>query len=171
MSNTKILSLKIGKGNEIIKQLQNSWGSAPFIWNEMSKRYLNTEDHSYQWQIEKLWPIYNDKNIPKHHRSVLMMTYDFAYIKNENFKRAANDIRLFLKDFPPKDGYANHWMEISEIFDSSYNLEAIGFHLTSVTDNLFNGEWNEEKEDYDGIDWSNTFEVYDLLESIDAKED
>ena len=170
MSCTTILSVSAGKSPEDIKELQNSHGSAPVVWNELCKKYFGTEDHSYMGHISRLWPLYKDQTVPQHHRSVLMMTYDRAYVSKKHFQQASDDIRKFLKDFPPNERYVNHWREIAEIYDApDQGCENIGLYCTSVSDNPFLGYWNEEKDDYDIIDWGETFEIYDELDGLVAE--
>ena len=165
MSETTVLKLKIGGSPEDLEDLRNSHGSAPVIWNEMCKKHLGSDDHGYYGVIEKLWPLYKDKAIPKHQRTVLAMTYDRAYVSKENYKQAAKDIRSFLVDFPLNPDYVNHWPRIAEIFESEPDCEAIGLHCTSVSENPFYGDWNEEKEDYDVIDWETALDIYQELKS------
>lgn len=149
-----------------IEELHNSHASAPVIWDAMCQKYLGTEPYGYMFSIDQLWPIYKDLSIPEYRRAVLVMTYDRAYVSKENYKRAASDIRTWLEHFPPKEGYVNHWVRIAEIFESEPDCEAIGLHCTSVSENPFMGEWNEEKEEYDPIDWDTAFEIYEELDSL-----
>jgi hypothetical protein len=44
-------------------------------------------------------------------------------------------------------------------------VPGIGLYCTSVSEDPFQGKWNEEKEEYDPPDWD---EVYDLCEEIDG---
>jgi len=155
MSYTTVLSLTIGQG------------SAPYVWNEMCKKYFGTADFMYYDCIDKLWPIYKNKEIPEHHRAVLMMTYDMAFVSKNNFIRAAKDIRLFIKDFPINISHTNHWNSIAKIYeDENLDCEAIGLWCTSVSENPFEGDWNEELEKYDCIDWEESTDIYKTLDSI-----
>ena len=168
MSRTTVLALTIGAGSKTLKELRNSHGSAPVVWNELCKKYYGTEEYGYTRNnlLDRLWPRYKDLSIPKHHRAVLMMTYDRAYISKANYPQAAKDIKQFLEDFPPREGYANHWNEIAGIYESSPDCEAIGLHCTSVSENPFHGEWDEEAEDYSPIDWGTAYEIYTELGAI-----
>lgn len=168
MSYSTILKLAPGKPPEDLLELRNSHGSAPVVWNVMCQKYLGAKEFTYGLydSLDKLWPKYKDLSIPEHHRAVLMMTYDLAYVEKKNFQRAARDIRQFLKDFPPKQGYVNHWSKIAKVYESDPDCEAIGIHQTSVSDNPFEGEWNEENGDYDLIDWGQTYEIYREIDAL-----
>lgn len=163
MSYTTILGLTLSNNSNSaikeIKELHNSHGSAPVIWDKMCQIYLKTKPFSYHNEIDELWPLSLDLSIPEYQRAVLVMTYDKAYVSKDNYKRAANDIRKWLEEFPPGDEYINHWPEIALIYESNPNFEAIGLHCTSVTSNLFE-KFDEETEEY-LPDWDDSFEVYD----------
>lgn len=160
MSYTTIKAVWPGQKSEDIEELRNSHGSAPVVWNEIAKRYLGLNDYEYSFHTGELWPLYKREDMPAHQRVVLMMTYDNALVLKANYKQAAADIRAFLKDFPPKDGYANHWKRIAEIFDGEPDCPAIGFHMTSVSEDPFQGPFNEETEEHDQPDWSVYWDAY-----------
>lgn len=166
MSYTTILCVTLGEGTEVLQELRNSWGSAPVIWDAMSQKYLSTKPFAYSMTIEDLWPMWRSSNVPEYQRAVLAMTYDRAYITKEHYARASENIAAWLEAFPQKAGTANHWPAIRGIFGSDPECEAIGFRMTSVTENLFDGPWNEEKEDYDPLDWSTAFDVYAELDAL-----
>lgn len=152
-----------------LKELRNSNGSAPVVWNTMCKKYFGTKDHSYMFDgtLDKLWPLYKDESIPEYHRTVLMMTYDRAYVARDNYERAAADIRKWLEDFPPNPEYVNHWPELATIYESKPDCAAVGLHCTSVSENPFEGEYDEEAEEYLPINWKEeAFEIYSELESL-----
>ena len=68
-------------------------------------------------------------------------------------------------DFPPKSGTVNHWSTIASLLESKPKFPGIGLYLTSVSDDPFLGQWNEEKEDYDPPNWN---DIYEFVEQIDA---
>lgn len=75
MSYTTIKALWPGEKHEDLKELRNSWGSAPIIWDTMCQKYCGTKPLAYMdGALDCLWPRWKDLSIPKHHRSVLMMT-------------------------------------------------------------------------------------------------
>ncbi len=166
MSRTTVKGVFPGKRVEDIEVLRNSHGSAPVIWNEMAKRYLGLKDFEYWTERDGLWvlngllALYERISMPRHHRIVLKMTYDNALVMRTNYKQAARDIRAFLTDFPVRKEYANHWPRIAEIFDSEPNYPAIGFHMTSVSEDPFQGPFNEETEEHDPPEWDLYWDVY-----------
>jgi len=168
MSYTTIIAIWPGEKTKGLEELRNSHGSAPLVWNVMCKRYLGTKDHGYMFDetIEWLWPLWKVLNIPEYQRAVLMMTYDGVYILKKDYQRAAENIKAFLKDFPVKEGYANHWPRIAELLESQLDIPALGLHCTSVAENLFDGPWNEKKEEYDQPDWKSFYDIYSELDAI-----
>ena len=168
MSYTTVLSLEPGKVSGGIEDLRNSHGTQPYVWDTMCDKYLNG-DH-WMEVSDKLWPLVADKTIPQVHRTLLLITCDRARIEKRNYSRAAKDIREFLKDFPCPKNRVCHWPRIAEILESNPKSHSIGF-AGSLSDNLFDGAWSEEKDDYDAIEWGTTIEVYDEMKSLESKEE
>lgn len=166
MSHSTIIHVFPNEKIECGQEFSNSWGAAPVVWDSMCQKYLGAAPLRYLYGLDKLWPLWEDKNIPLHHRSVLMMTFDHAYVSKKNYQQAASDIRAFLKDFPQNPEHVNHWPAIAEYFDSNPDIPAIGFWHTSVSENPFNGRWNEEKEEYDSPDWVELTDIYEALSAL-----
>jgi hypothetical protein len=166
MSYTTIKAIDPGVKHWDIEELHNSHGSAPVIWDAICQKYLGD---SYAWLgrgAERLWPLWKDCTIPKHQRAVLFMTYDRVYVVKADYKRAAEDIRAFLRDFPQNPNRVNHWPRMIELFESDPDIPAIGLYCTSVSEDPFDGPWNEEKEEHDQPDWSDCHSVYEQIDSI-----
>lgn len=176
MSVTNVYAVWPGERHEEIAELRNGHGSAPVVWGKMFARYVGASpgsrypDSEYMFRTEELCPLWKRMDIPKSFRAVLAITYDNAYVTRENYARAAADIRAFLAGFDFNPEHVNHWPRIAEIFESNPDFPAIGFRWTSVCEDPFNGDWNEEIEDYDPPDWSKKWSVYEALDSLDVAE-
>ena len=166
MSTTEIKFLKHPDGVIDVVEFRNSHGSAPIVWDLMAQKYLGLQPFHYSFHTEKLWPLWKDLTIPEHHRAVLAMTYDDTVIIKTDFKRAAEDIRKFLEDFPVNPEYENHWPAILEIFKNNPECDAIGFYWTSVSEDPFQGDWNDEKEDYEPLNWKRYWSMYNTLDKF-----
>ena len=170
MSYTTVKAIWPGARCENLEELRNSYGSAPPIWSAMCKKYCGTSEHGYMsgGALDKLWPRWKDLSIPTHQRAVLMMTYDRAYVAKKDYARAAADIKRFFEDFSINPEHVNHWPRIRAIFESDPDIPGIGLHCTSVSDDPFDGPWNEELEEYDQPDWSQIFSIYDGLDEVES---
>ncbi|WP_225761627.1 hypothetical protein [Acinetobacter sp. Marseille-P8610] len=165
MSYTTVLAIYPNEKIEELFELRNAWGSAPVIWDAMAQNYLGLSSFmmaTLKDQGKALWALCTDGNIPFHHRIVHAMTMDHAYIEKKDYKRAASDIRKFLADFKIDLQRVNHWYEIADFLDSEPEQSAIGFHMTSVSENPFLGSWNEDKGEYNPIDWDKCYSVYEV---------
>jgi len=160
MSYTTVKAIWPGVKHEALEELRNSHGSAPVIWGALCERYLGGRN---QWlfSCDALWPLYKREDVPACMRAVLMMTFDRAYVEKKDYAKAADDIREFLRMAPPPGQNVNHWPRIADLFESDPAIPAIGLHCTSVSEDPFQGQWNEEREDYDQPDWSRCWSVYD----------
>lgn len=167
MSHTTIIHIYPNEKVECGEELANSYGSAYYVWDFLLKKYIGEKANiMHDEEMEKLWKLYKRIDIPFYFRSVLMMTFDRAYVSKENYKRAANDIRAFLKYYSNGE-VINHWYRIADIFDSDPDVPGIGFWITSVSENPFHGDYDEEKEEYLPPNWNEIYEVYEKLDSLD----
>lgn len=164
MSRTTIKALWPGEKAEDLAELPNSWGSAPHVWHAIGKRYIDPD--FFMMRAEKLWPLWKDQTIPVHQRAVLMLTYDKAYVTAENYARMAADIRQFLQDFPVAEGHANHWPAIASALEEARGIPAIGLWCTSVAEDPFAADWDEEKDEPGEFDWSKTYDLYAELDGL-----
>ena len=162
MSYTTIKAVYLNDRVEDLKTLKNSHGSAPFIWDAVSQKYLNK---AYFLADDKLWPLWKAAYIPLHQRAVFMITFDYAYVAKKDYQRAGRDVRKFLLDFPPKFENVNHWNTIADLFESDPDIPAIGFQMTSVADDLWGFEY-DDKDNPLPFDWTKYYSVYDELDSL-----
>lgn len=169
MSYTTVKAVWIGERVEDLHEFRNARGSAPVVWNEMAKRYLGLRDHQYLFCCDNIWPLYRRSDVAAHHRNVLLMTYDDAIVTKANYKQAAADIRAFLVDFPPQQHFVNHWPHIASIFDSEPDCPAIGFHMTSVSEDPFAPVFDPQTNEYQQPQWSKYWDVYDECKQSEVK--
>jgi hypothetical protein len=148
-----------------LDRLNKAIGATPVIWNDLAVRHLGAESWAYSSHLEGIEALFERQDIPAHQRAVLAMTGENALVFRGDFARAATDIRQYLGDFPPEAGRIHHWSRIAEIFEGAPNVEAIGFHMSSVNEDPFRGKWNEKHEDYDPPDLKEFWSVYGEMQS------
>jgi len=171
MSRTTIIEVHPHEKCVIHSELHNSWGSAPHVWRALFKRYV-APNHPWEHYMSKsdysrLWPLWKELSIPKNYRAVLMFTYDRAYIAKKDYARMANAIGTYLETFPISSKYVNHWPTLKSLFESNPDIPGLGLWCTSVAENPFLGNWNDEIEDYDPIDWNTVYSVWDELDNLE----
>lgn len=168
MSYSTVLAIYPNEKVEDVEELRNSHGSAPIVWDAMCQRYEGAAPFRCMWDgsLDRLWPRWKDASLPEHHRAVLMMTYDHAWVAKANYARAAADIRAWLKDFNVDAKYVNHWPRLADIFESDPPHPGIAIYQTSVSENPWQGEYDEEKEDYGPPPWDKAHEIYEDLASL-----
>ena len=160
MSYTTIKAIWPSEKHEDLEELRNSHGSAPVIWGALCERYLGGRN-DWLFNAKKLWPLYKNNEVPKCMRAVLMMTFDRAYVERKDYSQAAADIEEFMKIAPPPENHVNHWPHIAELFRSNPDIPAIGLYCTSVSEDPFQGAWNEETEEHEQPDWGQCWSIYD----------
>lgn len=160
MSTTTIKAVWPGEKVETLQELKNSFGAAFVVWDEIAMRYLGAEPYGFMSLREKLWPVWKREDMPQHHKAVMIMTYDNALVMRENYAQAAVDIRAYLKDFPAKGGNVNHWDAIATMFESVPDCPAVGFWMTSTSEDPFEGEWSDELDAAGPLDWTKFWGVY-----------
>lgn len=150
-----------------LAKFNNSWGMAPVVWNAMAQKYLGIGSWMWSARSDDLWKLHTREDIPAGDRAVLRMTFDTAYILAADCPRAIDDIALFLhgmQSYVDSAG-ANHWPTFATVLISlrADPPEAFGVHQTSVSDNPWDGPYNEKKEEYGPFDWTTAYSVYDGL--------
>lgn len=134
------------------------------IWDALFSRYLKDPKIPHDsWitraQDESLWRLDVDARLNDAERACLLLTFDWAVIRRENFSRAAADLREFAK-WNKKSGSAchlNEWADFIEACDG----EAVGFHHTSVSENPW-FRWNGDECEFVPLADAK-LEVYDEL--------
>lgn len=122
---------------------------APVIWGSLQGKYLFRRDwKSRSDHLKGIWAL---PVLPQHFRAVLAMTCDHAMILRHDYSRAAFDIRSWLADF---NNPAGHWQEIADLLDSNPDCPAIGFHLISTFDDL----WNDKI-----VEWDKAWSIYEIM--------
>lgn len=162
MSYSTVYAIRPNESATEVAELRNGWGSAPVIWDALCQKYLARD--SWRGDDKALWALARDARLPECERAVHAMTFDRAYVKAQNIPRAIAHIEEFLKLHPISLQRVNHWPEIAQIMRDSLDGAGFALTVTSVSSDLWVGDWNEEKEDYDPLDWSKTWEIYDVLD-------
>lgn len=167
MNTSTLLSLTRTKGqsfdrmtHEPLTQLTSPHGSAPMIWKDMKDRYLGGDSLWQLSTLSRMWELVYDSTIPRYHRSVLAMTTDYAMIMKKDYAIAAEDIRLYLLDFPVSPHQVDVWSSIRESLLQAPEAEAVGFHLNAFSENLFEGDWVETEQGYCGVEEAICEDVY-----------
>ena len=178
MSDTSLIFFRDHKPDTEM-EFRNSWGGFAYIWDRLFEKYCKDPDKEYDnWLLssDKLWALDKRKDIPVSERACLVAGYDKAMIWKKNFKRFAGDLISFLDSFQPGDKRICHlylWVDVFLSADS----EAIGFHPTSVAENLW-WKWDEEKEEeipyelfkrdsfFNLVENTEHFEVYEYLDGL-----
>lgn len=165
MSRTTVLAITPGEGYEDIEELRNSHGSAPPIWDRLTRRYLGPHKLWLMDDSGDLWKLVDKDHVPKDERAMLAFTFDRCYVEREHFPLMAGYIRSYLAKHPIPEDHANHWPRIAEILDTT-EAPAVGLHVTSVSENPFDGPWNEEKDERDPIDWDSCYSLFQAFPAL-----
>ena len=179
---TSCVMLKVWPGEryETLIEMKNSFGGMIPVWDSMARHYLGAGEYGYSEiaDISRLWKLAYNPAVAKHHRAVLMMTFDKVILMAQDYAEAVKDIRKFTVDFPPKPGYSFHWDMIANHLESKArdtemkNLTAspaVGWWMTTVVNCPFDGKWNAETEELDPLDWSVFEDIYEVQRRVSAK--
>lgn len=168
MSKTTVQHLWLGSKIEDGPEFRNSHGSAAILWHFLWQQYVTHKTDSYYLlDAQKIWDLWTDERVPECLRAMLGLTFDRAYVKRDDFRRMATDIKNGIAMIDPPLSHANHWPSIAEHLLSEPSCEAIGLHCTSVSENPFEGRWNGEG--HDPLDWTTCFDLYEELDSGKAE--
>lgn len=177
MSYCSIITFEDGKAHAAL-DFSNSWGGAAYIWNALFERYLKDPERPYDnWlsrgmQDRSLWDLADREDLEIFERSVHVSTFDLAIVRRENFRRYADDLLLFLERYPVPGKSVCHlpqWAKRIREFDEKPEIEAVGFHHTSVTQSpWFQFDENDEILPYDLNERDDHQEIYDRLAQMNG---
>ena len=161
MTTTKIMGVFPGSTiiePHILKTLRNSWWGAPVIWEAMANDYLDCSE--WESNPERLWNLVDRSDIVKSDRTVLMLTFDRFYVKNDDYLRAASDIEAFASHRPLLAD--SHLPHIASVLRSNPMPSAIAMWWCSVSENPFAGKHDSEEEGgkCTPFDWSTAYDLY-----------
>lgn len=164
MSHTTVMVFKNDDAKTIddVCDLRNAWGTAPVIWDYIA----GVSGKSWIVPNEEYWQQWRNTNIAIDARIVFAMCFDRCFISRDNFNRAADAIDGFIRIAKIDAGRANHWPKIADMLRQEWPADVAGvcFNWTSVSRNEWHGEYNDEKEDFDPVDWSEKWELFDLID-------
>lgn len=147
-----------------LAEFRNSWGMAPVVWNAMAQRHLGAAPHTWSQVSDVLWTLHEREDVPLAARAMLRMTFDHCYILATDVRRAIDDIAIFLhayRDVIDPAG-ANHWPAYANVLVTQWTdgPPAFGVHHTSVSENPWDGPYDEATDTRAPFDWSLASSVY-----------
>lgn len=168
MSYCQLIQFKDGKPDQQTA-FRNAWGGAARIWDALFKAYVPKKHEFDSWltggsEDRRLWDLAKREDLPMFERAVHASTFDLCYVRKEHFKRFADDLRQFVLNRPAESGHVCHLKAWADLIESS-PAEAIGFHGTSFSENLWH-RYDSEKDESTPVSLSEGFEVYDWLNSL-----
>lgn len=156
MSCTTVKVIHQDKTIHDVASLGNSWGSGAFVWTALANKYMGKD---FMWlgnpeNAQKVWDLWKDPRLHYYERVVLMATFDHAIIERERFREAAE----CFADFEANHCQVNqacHMGTISRLLlqHDADPVTGMCFHLTSVTEDPWCGEYDEETETDLPFDW------------------
>jgi len=177
MSRGTIIAFRNNEANNAL-ELRNSWLGAAWIWSHVFNEYVKDPNRPYDtWMIggrdKELWNTAYNPEIPEYIRAVMASTFDYALIKQENFDKYIGHLKEFCEHYQPQSAgpryqeleHSSHLMSWVQFIEQNRDAQAIGFHATSVTENLW-VSYNEETDTevlYNIATGDEHFEVYELL--------
>lgn len=174
MSYTNVLGVKLNEGVEELCEYRNSHGFGPPVWEVLIEHYVGGS----RWDDEAHKKL-EESELTALDRMMYQLTWDGAYIKRQDFARAAQDIEKFFKIHPYSSEYVNHWPEIAKMLrewntaiddreELGTTYDAIGFYGSSCSgDCVWFGERHCDcdcKNCGNGettIHWDKVFDVYE----------
>ena len=158
------------------QEFKNAHGGAAFIWSALSKRYLGHDNWMMAGVLNEgraLWDLAKRQDLSVFERAVHAATFDRAIVRREDFTQFAADLRKFVETYPPRDRVC-HLLSWASAVESSEH-EAIGFYMMSVSDNLWFGRDEDDKDSDESIPYNlneqnEHFEVYDYLAKTEKSE-
>lgn len=133
MSETVIYGIKDEKVS-LSKSIRNSHRSAPAVWSILSDKYLNQQFSLFLYDsLQKVWNLYENKDVDISHRLVLGSTFDYSYILKEDLDELIKAMKKFVSDLD-KDNKTSLLEQVSIL--ESYkdkDIDYVVFEQTSTS--------------------------------------
>jgi len=133
------------KSVRAVHEVQNSWGSAPAIWNYLSTCFLGLSHMPLGFGAEgeaalhRLWALVTDKQVPWHLRLCHAWTFDYVVCPPERLvelAQACESAGAEIKRLYPNR--VNHWpafsYHLAKLPRLSRRVVGVGLTCTSVSD-------------------------------------
>ena len=156
-------------------EYSNSWGGSARIWDALFKSYVPKKHEYDSWLTNngndrRLWDLALRQDMPMFERAVHAFTFDRFYVRKEHLGRLAGDLRKFVEKHPAAGGHVDHLRAWAKWLDEHGEVEAVGLHGTSVSENPWCRHTKcptceGENDDMEAIPLSEGQEVYDWLEA------
>jgi hypothetical protein len=167
MSTCEIIAFKDGKP-DVSMELRNAWGGSAFIWSCLYDKYIKDPAKPYDSWItndsKQLWDLAKRPDIPMFMRAVHASTFDRAIVRRDDLPKFSAHLREFAAYFPAGDK-VSHLLQYADFVDAHLDVEAIGFHGTSVSENLWY-DWDEEAEESVPYDLATRTDHLDAYEYV-----
>ncbi len=156
MSYSTIIHVVPGVRHRHADKLQNSWGSAPPVWNYLAKKYISPD---YCWLSNTdngaaVWELAADSRLLEWEKLVLKFTFDRAYVKRENFAKLAEYVGAFVTAAAIPENSANWWPTIRRILLTA-RVPGIALYCSSISE----CQWCRRKRDSEP--WSSFWEIFE----------
>lgn len=177
MSHCSIIAFRNGLPDTEL-ELKNSWLGHAWIWSAVFDNYIKDPNIPYDnWlmpsRTEALWEAAYKPEIPEFIRAVHASTFDYAIVRQENYDKFIqhlNEFRAWHKNKhyaartrpaseTGEDYVFSHLASYVKFIEENRDAEAIGFHGTSVVENLWYKYVPNEDENVEG-----TMVAYNLNE-------
>lgn len=153
MSHCKLITFKEDVAAEY-QEFGNSWGGAARIWMSVFDRYLKdpTNEHDNVLtaisregpRAQQVWDVWKRPNLSDAAKAVWLCTFDDVLVMQPDFNQFALDLREFVREFATTGGC--HLPAWADFVEHHADVQAIGFHHTSVCPNPWCG-WDDEKDE------------------------
>jgi hypothetical protein len=169
MSYSTLKGIYVGDKTTNVVEMNNSWGSSPVVWEVMAKNYIAETPGGYLMGGSQtdFWEMWKRRDIPIEYRLVFLFTLDHGYVLKKDYPRMASAIRKFLTDFDLERtevcGRVNHWHFIQHQFETCEE-PALALWGTSVSQDPWKGEYDEDADEYGPVDWSKAYDIFELSE-------
>jgi hypothetical protein len=151
-------------------KFHNAWGGSARIFKSMFEAYIPITQQYQTWSTfpQKLWDLAYSVDVPAGQRAVLASTFDKAYVKQADFARFAEDLRVFGRMFPAPPGAVDHLFAWATLIEQS-TAHRVGFMGTSVSGSTWTirvecphcGSTTDESRDYAFGSDTGAIDVYD----------
>lgn len=129
MSKTEIYAFDQDGNAYLFGSANNSWHGAPFIWNTMANKYLNTKMNFSN--VDSIIELVDDDRVELYEKVMLASTLDKVIVTREQFPILLSSFEKFIKTHSVTNNLREQTKLISDIYDDK-SVTALGWCQTDI---------------------------------------
>lgn len=166
MSSTELYAVN-NKGDVVLyDRVKNSWLGAMHVWNSLNDKYF-LGDSLFEG-FNKTWGYFGKVFYETYEDIILGSTFDYVLVRKDEFDRLIESFQKYFEE--NRDSNFGKQIEILKQMKEDENVVAVGWCQTSVSNEHWNGPYDEDKDEFEPYNINKGDKHWFLFEDLEDAE-